>query len=326
MMASIISYYRGNKDKFVWKNIALLFGFHPIALFALFRVLSGSASLNTVLFNFALGFLGFLSLTAGAHRLWSHKAYKARWPLRLMLVLFNFLIYENPIIHWARDHRTHHKFSETDADPHDSRRGFFYAHMGWAMLKKRPEVLKKGKTIDQSDLQNDKVLKWQEKYYMLLMPLGTFILPTVIPAYYWQETWANAYSVNILRYLWVLHLHGLINSVAHTFGEKRFDKNIGPGDSVLVSALTLGEGQHNYHHTFPWDFRGAATGMLRWNLTLFFILACAKIGWAYEMKAPSDEIVKKRAARTGEETHLWGWGDKDIEKVIEEYKFSTTVD
>ncbi|KAH0999903.1 hypothetical protein HUJ05_000008 [Dendroctonus ponderosae] len=306
-MASIISYYRGNKDKFVWKNIALLFGFHPIALFALFRVLSGSASLNTVLFNFALGFLGFLSLTAGAHRLWSHKAYKARWPLRLMLVLFNFLIYENPIIHWARDHRTHHKFSETDADPHDSRRGFFYAHMGWAMLKKRPEVLKKGKTIDQSDLQNDKVLKWQEKYYMLLMPLGTFILPTVIPAYYWQETWANAYSVNILRYLWVLHLHGLINSVAHTFGEKRFDKNIGPGDSVLVSALTLGEGQHNYHHTFPWDFRGAATGMLRWNLTLFFILACAKIGWAYEMKAPSDEIVKKRAARTGEETHLWGW-------------------
>lgn len=97
-------------------------------------------------------------------------------------------------------------------------------------------------------------------------------------------------------------------------------RNIGPGDSVLVSALTLGEGQHNYHHTFPWDFRGAAPGTLPWNFTLFFILTCAKIGWAYEMKAPSDDTVKKRAARTGEEIHLWGWGDKDIEKVIEDYK------
>lgn len=38
------------------------------------------------------------------------------------------------------------------------------------------------------------------------------------------------------------------------------------------------------------------------------------------MKAPSDDTVKKRAARTGEEIHLWGWGDKDIEKVIEDYK------
>lgn len=25
-------------------------------------------------------------ITAGAHRLWSHRAYKAKWPLRLLLV------------------------------------------------------------------------------------------------------------------------------------------------------------------------------------------------------------------------------------------------
>jgi len=25
-------------------------------------------------------------ITAGVHRLWSHKAYKAKWPLRLLLV------------------------------------------------------------------------------------------------------------------------------------------------------------------------------------------------------------------------------------------------
>lgn len=50
-MASIINYYRENKHTFVWKNIALLIGFHPIALFALFRVISGSVRVNTVLFS-----------------------------------------------------------------------------------------------------------------------------------------------------------------------------------------------------------------------------------------------------------------------------------
>lgn len=133
-------------------------------------------------------------------------------------------LFQNPIIHWARDHRTHHKYTDTDADPHDPRRGLFFAHLGWAMMKKKPEVLQKGKGIDQSDLHNDPILKWQEKYYMFFMPLGTFILPTLIPMYFWNETLINAYCINILRYLGVLHMHGLVNSVAHTYGDRPYDK------------------------------------------------------------------------------------------------------
>lgn len=47
-----------------------------------------------LLTDYIFGVLGLLSLTAGAHRLWSHRSYKARWPLRLLLVNLNFLIYE----------------------------------------------------------------------------------------------------------------------------------------------------------------------------------------------------------------------------------------
>jgi hypothetical protein len=32
---------------------------------------------------------GILGITAGAHRLWSHRAYKAKWPMRLILMLFH---------------------------------------------------------------------------------------------------------------------------------------------------------------------------------------------------------------------------------------------
>uniref|UniRef100_A0A1A9ZHD5 Uncharacterized protein n=1 Tax=Glossina pallidipes TaxID=7398 RepID=A0A1A9ZHD5_GLOPL len=57
----------------------------------------------------------------------------------------------------ARDHRVHHKFSETDADPHNATRG---------------------KSLDLSDLYADPIVMFQRKHYYILMPLACFILPT----------------------------------------------------------------------------------------------------------------------------------------------------
>lgn len=107
--------------------------------------------------------MGGLGITAGAHRLWAHRAYKARLPLRILLTFFNTVAFEDCAIHWARDHRVHHKYSETDADPHNATRGFFFSHVGWLLCKKHPEVISKGKKIDLSDLENDPVLDFQRK-------------------------------------------------------------------------------------------------------------------------------------------------------------------
>lgn len=46
------------------------------------------------------------------------------------------MAYQNSIYTWGRDHRVHHKYSETDADPVNIERGFFFAHCGWLMCKK----------------------------------------------------------------------------------------------------------------------------------------------------------------------------------------------
>lgn len=81
--------------------------------------------------GFLMGGLGGFGVTGGVHRLWSHRAYKAKTPLRIILMLCFSLAGQNPIYDWVRDHRVHHKFSETKADPHDSNRGFFFAHVGW---------------------------------------------------------------------------------------------------------------------------------------------------------------------------------------------------
>jgi stearoyl-CoA desaturase (Delta-9 desaturase) len=38
---------------------------------------------------------------------------------RIMLGLFQTIAGQNDIYEWSRDHRVYHKYTETDADPHN---------------------------------------------------------------------------------------------------------------------------------------------------------------------------------------------------------------
>lgn len=71
---------------------------------------------------FGLYLASGLGITGGAHRLWAHRSYKAKIPLKILLTIFNTIAFQDCAIHWARDHRVHHKYSETDADPHNATR------------------------------------------------------------------------------------------------------------------------------------------------------------------------------------------------------------
>ncbi|KAL5284483.1 SCD.2 family protein [Megaselia abdita] len=266
-----------------------------------------------------------LGITAGAHRLWAHRSYKAKWPLRVILVIFNTVAFQDAAYHWARDHRVHHKYSETDADPHNATRGFFFSHVGWLLCKKHPDVKAKGAGIDLSDLREDPILMFQKKHYMILMPLLCFIIPTMIPVYFWGETWANSFFVaTMFRYTFILNVTWCVNSAAHMFGSKPYDSTINPSENIGVAAFAFGEGWHNYHHVFPWDYKTAELGNYKLNLTTAFIDFFSKIGWAYDLKTVSPEIIERRVKRTGDGSHAtWGWGDKDQPR--EEIEHATII-
>lgn len=131
---------------------------------------------------------------------------------------------QDPVVDWSRDHRVHHKYSETEADPHNAKRGFFFSHMGWLMCRKSEELKQKGKDIDMSDLYADPILRCQKKYYYFFMPIMCFLIPTVIPMFAWNETFTNAFNINIFRYVFSLHATWLVNSIAHLYGNKPYDK------------------------------------------------------------------------------------------------------
>jgi stearoyl-CoA desaturase (Delta-9 desaturase) len=74
-----------------------------------------------------------LGITAGYHRLWSHRTYDAKEPFRWLVMTMSSLAFQGSIFTWARDHRLHHKYSDTQLDPHSMDNGFFFAHMGWTL-------------------------------------------------------------------------------------------------------------------------------------------------------------------------------------------------
>lgn len=207
--------------KLKWVNITLMSILHLAAAYGCYLEYS-SAKAQSIFFTYVIGTFGGkftcewlpilnwklvgFGITAGAHRLWCHRAYKARLPLRIFLMLCNSLSLQNDIFTWSRDHRMHHKFSETDADPHNSRRGFFFSHVGWLLCKKHPEINRKGRTMDFSDLLNDPVVAFQKKFYIPLVLLMCFAFPTVIPAYFWNENaWTALFVCGFYRYCYTLH-------------------------------------------------------------------------------------------------------------------------
>jgi len=290
-------------SKLVWSNILLLLYLHPAALYGLWCAFT-DLRWSSIILTLIIGFFSGLGITAGAHRLWTHRTYKAKLPLRMFLGFFNTIAFQTPLYIWARDHRVHHTYSETDADPHNANRGFFFAHMGWLCMRKHPYVTTRGRKVDVSDLLADPVVWIQYKLYIpVVMPMS-FLLPPLTVSYLFGDNFWSCFYFSLYRYTLILHSTWLVNSAAHMYGSKPYDKFIGPVESRIVSWFAIGEGWHNYHHVFPYDYKTAELGNYRLNFTTAFIDFCAWIGQAYDLKTVPTNVIKKRVVRTGDGSHI----------------------
>nr|XP_022919430.1 acyl-CoA desaturase-like [Onthophagus taurus] len=282
-------------------NIWYLAFFHLGALFGLLTF-PYIQKWKLVIFTISYGSMAGFGVTGGVHRYFTHKSYKATKLMKIILLICYAAAGHNRIFEWVRDHRVHHKFSETDADPHNSNRGFFFSHIGWLMMKKHPDVIKKGATVDMSDIKNDPVVVWYDKNFSRIQFFFCFLLPTLLVRFWMGESWYWAILTQVFaRYVIAINGTWLVNSAAHLFGRKPYDKSIQPRENLFVSFMSVGEGWHNYHHTFPWDYKASEYGRL--NVTTFWLDLFAKFGLVYDRRSPSEELVKKVTAKCGDGTH-----------------------
>lgn len=108
-VATVMRHYKAGN--FNWPMIIYISLAHVASIIGLFCI--PSCHPYTLLWAFILWPIsGGCGITAGAHRLWAHRSYKATLPLRVFLMLCNSIANQGSIWHWSRDHRVHHKHSE----------------------------------------------------------------------------------------------------------------------------------------------------------------------------------------------------------------------
>ncbi|TFK41657.1 delta 9-fatty acid desaturase protein [Crucibulum laeve] len=243
---------------------------------------------ETFVFSIVYYFITGLGITAGYHRLWAHRSYNASKPLQYALSIMGAGAVEGSIKWWSRGHRAHHRYTDTDLDPYNAHKGFFYSHIGWMLLKPR----RKPGVADVSDLTKSEVVRWQHKHYISLILIMGFLVPTLVAWLGWGDAKGGYVYAGVLRLIFVHHSTFCVNSLAHWLGEAPFDDKHTPRDHVITALCTIGEGYHNFHHQFPMDYRNA----IKWwqyDPTKWFIWTCQKVGLASHLKVFPDNEVKK---------------------------------
>tara|TARA_B100001094_G_scaffold296096_1_gene318030 strand:- start:667 stop:1404 length:738 start_codon:yes stop_codon:yes gene_type:complete len=115
----------------------------------------------------------------------------------------------------------------------------------------------------------------------------------------------------MLRVVFVQHCTFCINSFAHIFGRQPYSNATTAKDNWFLSLLTMGEGYHNYHHSFEWDYRNGPR-WYNWDPTKWFIWTLSKVGLTSDLRrTPMDIILKTRfeEGRRGFVDRMGAWGD-----------------
>jgi stearoyl-CoA desaturase (delta-9 desaturase) len=254
-----------------------------------------------------------LGITAGYHRLFTHRSFVASRALKISLAVAGGVAVEGSLMSWVSNHRRHHRHSDQRGDPHSplslgdgdheaddagrgtSLRGLVHAHVGW---------LFRSETADEkrfaADLLEDRDLRTVSRLFPLWALCGL-----AIP---FLAGWAFAGTVTgavtglvwggFVRIFLVHHVTWSVNSVCHAFGRRPFltrdrSKNFAP-----LAVLSLGESWHNSHHAFPTLARhGVDRGQL--DITAACIRIWEQLGWVHDVRWPRAPQLARRRATVG---------------------------
>lgn len=270
-------------------NIVFLLGTLLVALvgtpwYILSHGLGWPETLTFVLVWLAVG----LSVTAGYHRLFAHKTYQAAWPVRLFFLVFGAGSLENSVLNWAADHRVHHAHVDEERDPYNIQKGFWWAHMGWIFFEADPP----SQTVVR-DLYEDPLVVWQDRWYKTIGLGVAFGIPLVV----------GILSHNVLgclliggvaRVVFSHHTTFFINSLCHMIGTQPYSQEHSARDSGVMAVLAFGEGYHNYHHSFPFDYRN---GIKAWHFdpAKWIIWGLSRVGLVTDLRrAPEAAVLKAK--------------------------------
>jgi len=287
-----MKYFKKNKYRKKWSTVGrFVFGFHIICLLVLppYFFLSPPSLLLLLLFLIVTTATG-LGITAGYHRLYSHSSYNLNKIAEGVILFFATMATQGSALKWSYDHRLHHQYTDKEGDPYNIKKGFIYAHILWMFDKQR--------IIDKKivpDLLKNRLVLFQDKFYIHLVIFTNTIISLLIG-------WITADYLGAFIFCWLFrlfvtyHATWFINSAAHYWGEQSYSRELSARDNMVVAFLTFGEGYHNYHHTFPADYRNGVRS-LHFDPSKWLIWSLSKVGLASGLKKFHTESIMDKLIR-----------------------------
>ena len=270
-----------------------------LAVFPWFFSWTGVVLLVAGLFVF-----GMLGINLCFHRLLTHRSFSCPlWLERSLATLAVCSVQDSPP-HWVAAHRKHHQFADEEQDPHSPLVSFFWAHMGWLLVK--VDDMKRGPLIERyaKDISRDRYYAWLERRsnwlkVALLSWLGFFAAGFTVVALS-GGSFAEAAQFGLSLFIWggvlrtvvVWHITWLVNSATHVWGYRNYNTPDVSRNNMLIALLTSGEGWHNNHHA---NSRSARHGHKWWELDLTWltIRLLMLLGLAKNVALPSPILADK---------------------------------
>lgn len=219
-----------------WRFLFAVVAVHGVALYGIVA----HFSIPGILFAAGLHVLfGWYGVILGYHHLLAHRCFSVPKWLEYTFACFGTLAFQGGPLTWVGVHVAHHAHSDSEGDPHNATRGFWWSHIGWMALSD----LSKYKRYAPSRIVNDKFLVFLEKRILLIQIGWAAILFGL------GGGQAVIYGV-FVKTLTTWHGAWLTNSATHLWGYQNYQTN-DARNLWWVALITGGAGWHNNHHHAP---------------------------------------------------------------------------
>jgi stearoyl-CoA desaturase (delta-9 desaturase) len=241
-------------------------------------------------------------VTVGFHRLFTHRGFTPKRPLKIALAVAGSMAIEGSVVSWVANHRRHHVHSDRSNDPHSPHtsrhgvlgpvRGFLHAHVGWMFDNETTAPERYA-----ADVLRDRDLTTVSTFFPL-WAVASLALPFGA-GWLWSGSLIGGLTAfvwaGIIRMALLHHVTWSVNSICHMFGARPFATDDQSRNVRFLALVSFGESWHNLHHAYPASARhGVGRGQI--DSSAGIIRLFEKAGWATNVRWPTAQRLATLAA------------------------------